>query len=81
LENIYQGMVVPGTTTVTESFEKLFNRVKAIESAIQVPGATTPEQGFEILYRRVQKIEDGLDLICENLGIPFDQVDTSTITG
>jgi hypothetical protein len=81
LENIYQGMVVPGTTTVSDSFEKLFNRVKAIESAIQVPGATTPEQGFEILYRRVQKIEDGLDLICDQLGIPFDQVDTSTITG
>lgn len=81
VEEIYTGLVVPGTTTVAQSFEKLFNRVKTIEDAIQVPGATTPQQSFEILYRRIQKIEDGLDLICENLGIPFEQVDSSTITG
>jgi N-acetylmuramoyl-L-alanine amidase len=81
LEAIYQGMVVPGTTSVSESFEKLFNRVKAIEDAVGVPGTTTPQQSFEILYRRIQRLEDGMDALCENAGIPFDQVDTSTITG
>lgn len=81
VNEIYTGMVVPGTKTVTESFEKLFNRVKAIEDALQVPGATTVQQSVEILYRRVQKIEDGIAALCAAQGIPFDQVDTSTITG
>jgi N-acetylmuramoyl-L-alanine amidase len=81
VNEIYTGMVVPGTKTVTESFEKLFNRVKVVEDAIGVPGTTTPQQSFEIVYRRIQRLEDGIDAICEHLGIPFEQVDTSTITG
>jgi N-acetylmuramoyl-L-alanine amidase len=81
LQAIYDGMVVPGTTSVAEAFEKLFNRVKTIEDAIGVPGTTTAQQSFEILYRRVQRLEDGMDAVCENLDVPFDQVDTSTITG
>jgi hypothetical protein len=81
LEAIYQGMVVPGTVTVADGYEKLFNRVKTIEDAIGVQGTTTPQQSFEIVYRRIQRLEDGIDAICEHLGIPFDQVDTSTITG
>ena len=81
IDAIHDGMVVPGTKTVAEAFELLFNRVKTIEDALQVPGATTVKQSVEIMYRRVQKVEDGIDLICDHLGIPFEQVDPDTITG
>lgn len=81
LKAIHDGMVVPGTTNVSDSFEKLFNRVKTLEDAVGVQGTTSPQQSFEIVYRRVQRLEKGLDAICEHLGIPFDPVDTSTITG
>jgi N-acetylmuramoyl-L-alanine amidase len=81
LQKVYQGMIVPGTTSPDQTMDKMFERVRTIEDAIGVPGTTTPQQSVEILYRRVQKLEDGMDLICEHLGIPFDQVDTSTITG
>jgi hypothetical protein len=81
INEIYQGLVVPGTTTVAQAFELLFNRVKAIEDALKVPGTQTVQQSVEILYRRVQKVEDGVKLQCDQMGIPFDEVDTSTITG
>ena len=73
LEAIYQGMVVPGTTTVADGYEKLFNRVKELVAALNVPGTTSAEEAQNLLFARIRKIEDGIDLICEKLDIPFTQ--------
>jgi N-acetylmuramoyl-L-alanine amidase len=81
LEEIYSAMVVPGSTEPSDPYEKNYNRVKTIVSAIQVPGTETPEKSFEIMYRRVQKCEATLGTICAEMGIPFEPVDTSAITG
>jgi hypothetical protein len=81
IKAIYDAMIVPGSDNPSTPYENNYNRVKSILSALNYPGTTTAEQGFEIVARRVQKCESVLGQICEEMGIPFTPVDTSTITG
>lgn len=56
--------------------------LREIYIALQAEGtAGDLAKSMEILYARVRKVEDGIDLICDNLGIPFSQVDTETVPG
>jgi hypothetical protein len=57
IKSIYDGMVVPGTASVSQAFELLFNRVKAIEQGMVVPGTTSVAEAFELLFARVRTIE------------------------
>jgi hypothetical protein len=71
LKAIYDGMVVPGTTSVAEGYEKLFNRVKETNTALAASGTTGPEQTIEYLYGRVRALEKGMAALCDAQGLPF----------
>jgi N-acetylmuramoyl-L-alanine amidase len=56
--------------------------LREIYQALQAEGtAGDVVKSMEILFARVRKLEDGLDLVCEHLGVPFDQVDVEAIPG
>jgi hypothetical protein len=57
LKLIYEGLIVPGTTTPAQTVDKMFNRIKTLEDAINVPGTHTAQEAFEILFRRIAGIE------------------------
>jgi hypothetical protein len=70
LKEIEQGIVVAGTTTVAQSFELLFNRVKAINSAFAVSGTTGPEQTWNILTARMANIAKGIQALTDAQAAP-----------
>jgi hypothetical protein len=73
LKAIYDGMVVPGTTTVADGYEKLFNRVKETNTALAASGTTGPEQTVEYIFGRLRAVEDGIKALCDAQGIPFTE--------
>jgi Glycosyl hydrolases family 25 len=70
LEELYKGLVVPGTTTVTQSYELLFGRVKDANAALRVDEVATPAETIEVLFSRVRTIEELTTAILEQLTAP-----------
>jgi hypothetical protein len=81
LKAIYDGMVVPGTTTVAEAYELLFGRAKtnyyALETKDPAGAPVTPDQTMESLYSQVRTVENQVKALCDAAGVPFELVDTS----
>jgi N-acetylmuramoyl-L-alanine amidase len=81
LKNIHAGLVVPGTTSVAESYELLFGRAKtnyfALETKDPAGAVVAPEQTMEDLYAQVRTVESQVKALCDAAGIPFELVDTS----
>jgi hypothetical protein len=63
LREIEQGIVVSGTTSVAQSYELLFNRVKAVNTAFAASGTTGPEQTWNILAARMANIAAGIEAL------------------
>jgi hypothetical protein len=81
LKAIYDAMVVPGTKTPSEGFELLFNRTKDTNTALAGQGTTGPQQTQELNYRRIKNLEAAVGALCEQAGVPFTPIDSSTVTG
>ena len=58
LREVYQALIVPGTTDPSQTVDLLFSRVRNIEQALTVPGTTTAEEAFNLLFARVRNIEN-----------------------